>query len=164
MIVVVCGNHDEGFEFVCYDGSEGTNPPFEIDVGLAQRASIKTWVSYNKLRKKKRAKKQTRLACLRKNEVITQTFERRRQTVSGSIIHFNEEMIKGQIKELVRGSVEENLNELLEAEAVRKCGENAQGDPRSGEQESIPGEGCRSGCRVESHETAGGRKESRNRH
>ena len=41
MIVVVCGNHDEGFEFVCYDGSEGTNPPFEIDVGLAQRRLYK---------------------------------------------------------------------------------------------------------------------------
>jgi len=31
----------------------------------------------------------------------------------------NEEVIKGQIKELVRGSIEEALNELLEAEAEK---------------------------------------------
>ena len=31
----------------------------------------------------------------------------------------NEEIIKGQIKELIRGSVEETLNELLEAEAQK---------------------------------------------
>jgi len=31
----------------------------------------------------------------------------------------NEEVIKGQIKELVRGSIEETLNELLEAEAEK---------------------------------------------
>ncbi len=30
------------------------------------------------------------------------------------ILQLNEEVIKGQIKELVRGSVEETLNELLE--------------------------------------------------
>ena len=35
------------------------------------------------------------------------------------MIHLNEEAIKGQIKELVRGSVEETLNELLEAEAEK---------------------------------------------
>ena len=29
------------------------------------------------------------------------------------IVQLNEEVIKGQIKELVRGSVEETLNELL---------------------------------------------------
>ena len=33
------------------------------------------------------------------------------------IVQLNEEVIKGQIKELVRGSVEETLNELLEKEA-----------------------------------------------
>ena len=33
------------------------------------------------------------------------------------IVQLNEEIIKGQIKELVRGSVEETLNELLEKEA-----------------------------------------------
>ena len=37
--------------------------------------------------------------------------------MSEKMIHLNEEVIKGQIKELVRGSVEETLNELLEAEA-----------------------------------------------
>ena len=37
--------------------------------------------------------------------------------MSEKIVQFNEDVIKGQIKELVRGSVEETLNELLEAEA-----------------------------------------------
>ena len=36
-----------------------------------------------------------------------------------NIVQLNEEIIKGQIKELVRGSVEETLNELLEAEAEK---------------------------------------------
>lgn len=35
------------------------------------------------------------------------------------IVQLNEEVIKGRIKELVRGSVEETLNELLEQEAER---------------------------------------------
>ena len=33
--------------------------------------------------------------------------------MSDKIVQFNEEVIKGQLKELVRGSVEETLNELL---------------------------------------------------
>ena len=36
-----------------------------------------------------------------------------------TIVQLNEEAIKGQIKELVRGSVEKTLNELLEAEAEK---------------------------------------------
>ncbi len=39
--------------------------------------------------------------------------------MSNNIVQPNEEIIKGQIKELVRGSVEETLNELLEAEAEK---------------------------------------------
>ena len=39
--------------------------------------------------------------------------------MSGKIVQLNEEIIKGQLKELVRGSVEETLNELLEAEAEK---------------------------------------------
>ncbi len=39
--------------------------------------------------------------------------------MSNSIVQFNEEIIKGQIKELVRNSVEETLNELLDAEAEK---------------------------------------------
>ena len=39
--------------------------------------------------------------------------------MSEKIVHLNEEVIKGQIKELVRGSVEETLNEMLEAEAEK---------------------------------------------
>ena len=37
--------------------------------------------------------------------------------MSEKIVQLNEEVIKGQIKELVRGSVEETLNELLKKEA-----------------------------------------------
>lgn len=37
--------------------------------------------------------------------------------MSDKIVQFNEEAIKGQLKELVRGSAEETLNELLEKEA-----------------------------------------------
>ena len=39
--------------------------------------------------------------------------------MSEKIVQLNEEIIKGQLKELVRGSVEETLNELLEAEAEK---------------------------------------------
>ena len=39
--------------------------------------------------------------------------------MSNNIVQFNEEIFKGQIKELVRSSVEKNLNELLEAEAQK---------------------------------------------
>ena len=39
--------------------------------------------------------------------------------MSEKIVQLNEEGIKGQIKELVRGSVEETLNDLLEAEAEK---------------------------------------------
>ena len=39
--------------------------------------------------------------------------------MSEKIVQLDEEVIKGQIKELVRGSVEETLNELLEAEAKK---------------------------------------------
>ena len=37
--------------------------------------------------------------------------------MSEKIVQLNEEVIKGQIKELVRSSVEETLNELLGKEA-----------------------------------------------
>ena len=40
--------------------------------------------------------------------------------MSDKIVQLNEEVIKGQLKELVRGSVEETLNELLEAEAASR--------------------------------------------
>ena len=39
--------------------------------------------------------------------------------MSEKIVKLNEEVIKGQLKELVRGSVEETLNELLEQEAEK---------------------------------------------
>ena len=37
--------------------------------------------------------------------------------MSKKIVQLNEEVIKSELKELVRGSVEETLNELLEKEA-----------------------------------------------
>ena len=39
--------------------------------------------------------------------------------MSEKIVQLNEEVINGQLKELVRGSVEETLNELLEQEAEK---------------------------------------------
>ncbi len=39
--------------------------------------------------------------------------------MSEKTAQLNEEVIKGQLKELVRGSVEETLNELLEQEAEK---------------------------------------------
>ena len=50
------------------------------------------------------------------------------------IVQLNEEVIKGQIKELVRGSVEETLNELLEAEAEKltQAARYERGDERQG--------------------------------
>ena len=39
--------------------------------------------------------------------------------MSNNIVQFNEEIIKWKIKELVRRSVEETLNGLLEAEAEK---------------------------------------------
>ena len=39
--------------------------------------------------------------------------------MSEKIVQLNEAVIKGQLKELVRGSVEETLNELLEAESEK---------------------------------------------
>ena len=39
--------------------------------------------------------------------------------MSEKIVTLNEEVIKGQIKELVRGSVEVTLNEQLEAKAEK---------------------------------------------
>ena len=39
--------------------------------------------------------------------------------MSEKIVQLNEEVIKGQLKELVRGNVEETLNALLEQEAEK---------------------------------------------
>ena len=39
--------------------------------------------------------------------------------MSEKIVQPNEDAIKGQLKELVRGSIEETLNELLEDEAEK---------------------------------------------
>ena len=42
--------------------------------------------------------------------------------MSERIVQLNEEIIKGQLKELVRGSVEETLKELLERRRVTDTG------------------------------------------
>ena len=64
--------------------------------------------------------------------------------MSEKIVQLNEEVIKGQLKELVRGSVEETLNELLEREAekltqaVRYERNEARQGHRSGHYEALP--------------------------
>ena len=54
--------------------------------------------------------------------------------MSEKIVTLNEEEIKGQSKELVRGSVEETLNELLEAEAEKltQAGRYERNEARQG--------------------------------
>ena len=54
--------------------------------------------------------------------------------MSKKIVQLNEEVIKGQIKELVRGSVEETLNELLEKEAdqLTQAGRYERNEARQG--------------------------------
>ena len=54
--------------------------------------------------------------------------------MSEKIVTLNEEVIKGQIKVLVRGSVEETLNELLEAEAEKltQAGRYERNEARQG--------------------------------
>jgi transposase-like protein len=54
------------------------------------------------------------------------------------IIQFNESAIQGHLSEMVRHSVEETLNQMLEAEADRLCNADkyqrceARKDPRAG--------------------------------
>ena len=60
-------------------------------------------IRYDNLRKLKKSKKEDIACRLWVNEVTTQTFERRQQTISEKIVQLNEEVIKGQIRELVRG-------------------------------------------------------------
>ena len=45
--------------------------------------------------------------------------------MSEKIVQLNEEVIKGQIKELVRGSVEETLNEIHPKRSICKDGPKA---------------------------------------
>jgi putative transposase len=54
--------------------------------------------------------------------VTTPPFERRQKTMSEKIVQLNEEIIKSELKELVRNSVEETLNGLLEQEAAQLTG------------------------------------------
>ena len=46
----------------------------------------------------------------------------------------------------------------------QNCGKNAQGDPRPGEQKSVPRKGKGRGCRAVRHEAEGGCQEDRGRH
>jgi hypothetical protein len=54
--------------------------------------------------------------------------------MSEKIVQLNEEVIKGQIKKLVRGSVEETLNELLkkEAESLTQAARYERSEARQG--------------------------------
>ncbi len=54
--------------------------------------------------------------------------------MSEKIVQLNEEVIKDQLKELVRGSVEETLNELLEQEAeqLRQAARYERNEARQG--------------------------------
>ena len=54
--------------------------------------------------------------------------------MSEKLVQLNEEVIKGQLKELVRGSVEETLNSLLEAEAEKltQAGRYERNEQRQG--------------------------------
>lgn len=54
--------------------------------------------------------------------------------MSEKIVQLNEEVIKGQIKELVRSSVEETLNELLgkEAESLTQAARYERSEVRQG--------------------------------
>ena len=56
--------------------------------------------------------------------------------MSEKIVQLNEEVIKGQLKELARGSVEETLNGLLEAEAEKltQAGRYERSEQRQGYQ------------------------------
>ena len=54
--------------------------------------------------------------------------------MSDKIVQFNEEVIKEQLKDLVRGSVEETLNELLkkEAETLTQAARYERNEARQG--------------------------------
>ena len=54
--------------------------------------------------------------------------------MSEKIVQLNEEIIKGQLKKLVRSSVEETLNELLgkEAESLTQATRYERSEARSG--------------------------------
>lgn len=66
-----------------------------------------------------RKRKEDKVCTLSWNEVVI-NHSKRQQTMSEKIVRLNEDVIKGQLKELVRGSVEETLNELLEKEAEQR--------------------------------------------
>ena len=70
------------------------------------------------------------------------------------IVQLNEEVIKGQLKELVRGSVEETLNELLEVEAEKltQAARYERNEQRKGYRS---GHYSFRGCYLESSQTPG---------
>ena len=84
--------------------------------------------------------------------------------MSKKIVQLNEEVIKGQLKELVRGSVEETLNELLEAEAEKltqaaryECNEWNSQENRT---PSRPDHAAGAHCAKQTRLTSGGRLSS----
>ena len=61
------------------------------------------------MRKLKKDKKRHGLQITDRMKLLHDHSERRQQTMSEKIVQFNEKVIKGQIKELVRSSAEEAL-------------------------------------------------------
>ena len=78
--------------------------------------------------------------------------------MSKRIVQLNEEVIKGYLKELVRGSVPQCVlcNTSLQGKAG---GKDAQGDPRPGKQKSGPGESQSCGGATALYEAERGRQE-----
>ena len=74
--------------------------------------------------------------------------------MSEKIVQLNEAVIKSELKELVRGSVEETLNELLEAEAEKLPQAAGMSEMNSATLQPQPHHHFR-GCYLESAKTQG---------
>ena len=84
--------------------------------------------------------------------------------MSEKIVQLNEEVIKGQLIPAVYRPL---LPQCVFSHATlqgKDCGQDAQGDPRPGEQESSPAEDQSCGGGTALHETERGRQEGRRWH
>ena len=59
-------------------------------------------------------------------KVANKNIRKELKNMSEKIIQLNEEVVKGELKELVRKSVEETLNELLDKEADELIGKRTE--------------------------------------
>ena len=69
--------------------------------------------------------------------------------VKGSVIRIDEEQIRGHVDEVVRSSVEETLNGLLDAEADRLCQAKRYGRGRKAARDNFVGRGSDNGEFIE---------------